>query len=158
MHYLEVIQPDSREVAEAFYRRQLKDKIPNTYFEFPSISHSGKTIWLGQNVQLVVKDGEISGFQAVARDISDRKKMEKELLRSEERHRLLVENTMDGYFICEIPSERFEFLNQKACELYGYSLQEGLNLTVWDVMSEDGHERAYTPSYPGSDGRQPPGL
>ncbi len=141
MHYLQVVRPDHRETIEAFYLRQRIEKISNTYHECPVISRSGKTIWLGQNVQRITRNGRTYRFQVVARDISDRKKMEKELRRSEERYRLLVENTMDGYFVCEIPSGRYEFLNQKACEMFGYRQEEALALTIWDTSSKGDHER-----------------
>lgn len=96
MHCLRVVRPDFRETVEAFYLRQRIEKIPNTYHECPILTRSGKTLWLGQNVQLVTRNDRTYRFQVVARDISDRKKMEKDLRRSEERYRLLVENTMDG--------------------------------------------------------------
>jgi len=48
---------------------------------------------------------------------------------------------MKGYFICEIPSGQFVFLNERACDIYGYTIQEGLKLTIWDVVSTEDHER-----------------
>ena len=60
---------------------------------------------------------------------------------SEERYRSLVENTTDGYFICEIPSGKFLFLNRRACNFFGYTMEEGLKLTVWEVISPEDHER-----------------
>jgi PAS domain S-box-containing protein len=64
-----------------------------------------------------------------------------DLEKSEDRYRSLVENTMEGYFICDIPSGRFLFLNERSCDIYGYTLQEGLKLTIWDVISSEDHER-----------------
>ncbi len=78
-HFLEFIAPDHRELAEAFYRVQFQTKAPNTYFEIPVISKSGAVVWMGQNVQTVVTGEWILGFQAMARDISERKRMEAEL-------------------------------------------------------------------------------
>jgi PAS domain S-box-containing protein len=141
MHYLQVVRADHRETVEAFYLRQRIEKTANTYHECPVISRTGKTIWLGQNVQLITKNDRTYRFQVVARDISDRKKMEKDLRRSEERYRLLVENTMDGYFVCDIPSGRYEFLNQQACEMFGYRPEEALKLTLWDTSAEEDHAR-----------------
>jgi len=72
---------------------------------------------------------------------SERRQVEEALKQSEERYRSLIENTMDGYFICEIPSGQFLFLNKKACSFFGYTMEEGLKLTVWNVMSPEDHER-----------------
>jgi two-component system, cell cycle sensor histidine kinase and response regulator CckA len=77
-------------------------------------------------------------------EISERRKVEKAMRESEERYRSLVENTMEGYFISDIPSGRFLFLNQRSCDIYGYTLEEGLKLTIWDVISAEDHERVQT--------------
>ena len=76
---------------------------------------------------------------AVAEDITARKRAQQAHQESEERYRLLVENTLDGYFIAEIPSGRFIFLNRRICDLFGYTKAEGLGLTLWDVMDRGDH-------------------
>ena len=75
------------------------------------------------------------------REITGRIKAENARQQSEDRYRSLVENTMDGYFICEIPSAKFLFLNQRACDIFGYTLQEGLKLSVWDIISTEDYTR-----------------
>ena len=76
---------------------------------------------------------------AVAHDITEQKEAEEALQQSEERYRSLVENTLDGYFICELPSGSFLFLNQSICDLAGYGMEEGLSLTLWDVVDPEDH-------------------
>src|SRR5438105_772788 len=78
-HFTDLIAADQRELALAFYEVQFQTKTPNTYFEFPVIAKSGETIWMGQNVQAIITGQWILGFQAVARDVSERKRMEGEL-------------------------------------------------------------------------------
>lgn len=70
-HYLEVIVESFRHGLKRFYDRQFLAKENNTYKEFPVITADGREVWLGQNVQLIQKDGQIIGFQALARDITD---------------------------------------------------------------------------------------
>jgi len=77
--FVELIRPDSRQAAERFYGRQYVRKTPNTYYEFPALAKDGTEVWIGQHVQLYVKDGLVMGFQAVARDITDRRKAEEAL-------------------------------------------------------------------------------
>jgi diguanylate cyclase (GGDEF)-like protein/PAS domain S-box-containing protein len=72
-HYLSLIKPEWRESTEKYYLRQLVKKIPNAYLEIPVIAKDGREIWLGQNTQLVLEQGKIVGFQAIARDITERK-------------------------------------------------------------------------------------
>ncbi|PYS47118.1 MAG: hypothetical protein DMF68_16910 [Acidobacteria bacterium] len=78
-HYLELIKPEFRETAEKFFGRQLVKKIPNTYLEIPIITKDGREIWIGQNTQLVMERKGVVGFQAVARDITERRHTLEEL-------------------------------------------------------------------------------
>jgi two-component system cell cycle sensor histidine kinase/response regulator CckA len=77
--FVTLIRDDYREAAERFYARQLAERIPTTYFEFPAIAKDGTEVWFGQNVQLVMSDGHIVGVQAVARDITERLAVEERL-------------------------------------------------------------------------------
>ena len=77
--YLDLVSGDYRQDAERFYGIQFVKNIPNTYYEFPAITKNGKEIWIGQNVQLLKEGNEFLGFQAVARDITDRMMAEEAL-------------------------------------------------------------------------------
>jgi diguanylate cyclase (GGDEF)-like protein/PAS domain S-box-containing protein len=72
-HYLSLVKQDFREATEKYYLRQFVKKIPNAYLEVPITTQDGREIWLGQNTQLVMEQGRVVGFQAIARDITERK-------------------------------------------------------------------------------------
>jgi PAS domain S-box-containing protein len=80
--FLELIREDERDAARRFYGVQFARRTPNTYYEFAASKGSGETVWFGQNVRLLIDGEEIVGFQAVARDITERKKIEAELGRA----------------------------------------------------------------------------
>jgi len=86
-HYATLIRPDMCDEAMKFFGRQFVKKIENTYSEYPVVVKDGREIWLGQNTQLIFQDGKVVAFQAMARDITERKRMEKELSESERRYR-----------------------------------------------------------------------
>ncbi len=93
-------------------------------------------------ISFIADKNELKRCKVIAlREITDRIMAENARQQSEDRYRSLVENTMDGYFICEIPSAKFLFLNHRACEIFGYSLQEGLELSVWDIISTEDYTR-----------------
>ncbi len=78
-HYLELFHPDFRNKARQFYATQFFNGQFTSYLEFPAVDSTGKQFWLGQNVQPLMEDGQIIGFQAVARDITDRVHAEEEV-------------------------------------------------------------------------------
>jgi diguanylate cyclase (GGDEF)-like protein/PAS domain S-box-containing protein len=79
-HYPIFIRPDMRDDVIKFFGRQFVKGIQNTYLEYPILTKDGHEVWLGQNTQLIAKEGHVVGFQAVARDIMDRIRMEAEIL------------------------------------------------------------------------------
>ena len=84
-HYLALIRPDLRDAARAFYEEQATQNRMNSYYEFPVITGAGAEIWIGQNVEVLVENGAVAGFQGVARDITERKAMERALQQAHDR-------------------------------------------------------------------------
>ena len=74
-----LISPSERHKAKRFYDRQFLSKTTNTYYELPAITQDGREMWLGQNVQLIQEENQITGFQAVARDITKIKQTQEAL-------------------------------------------------------------------------------
>jgi diguanylate cyclase (GGDEF)-like protein/PAS domain S-box-containing protein len=91
-YYLSFIKPELRETAEKFYRQQFIEKIPSTYLEIPIITKDGKEVWIGQNAQLVLEQNRVVGFQAVARDITERRRTLEEL------HSLSLTDDLTGLY------------------------------------------------------------
>lgn len=73
-------------------------------------------------------------------DITEKKIAEKTLKESEETYRALFEGINDAVFISEFVGEtklsKFIEVNDIACKRYGYTREEFLNLTPFDINSE----------------------
>lgn len=82
-----------------------------------NLTHRGEPRWvLTTKVPLRDAQGNITGLVGLARDITDRKRMEDALRTSEERYRSVVELSPDG--IAVVVDERFVFVNQATADLF----------------------------------------
>jgi len=81
-HYLGLVDPDFRDAAQHFYEHQFRTRQRISYFEFPMLTRSGVRTWVGQNVLTVMDGDRVTGYEAIARDITQRKGVEEELARA----------------------------------------------------------------------------
>ena len=76
--YFDLIPEEYLDEITEFYKKQFDQLIPETYKEFPFKTKDGKLIWFGNIVQIVAEGRYVHGFYTIARDISQRKKVEAE--------------------------------------------------------------------------------
>jgi PAS domain S-box-containing protein len=81
-----------------------------------------------------VQDGKPWNI-AIARDITERQRTQAALQESETRFRTIVEQAGDGFELYD-EQGRFIDVNKAACEQLGYSREELLQLTVYDLDPE----------------------
>lgn len=133
--FLDLIHPAHREAADRFYGRQFLRRQPTTYYEFLAVAKDGSEVWIGQNVQILLEDDRVVGFQAVARDITERKRAQEALLESEERFRSIVQSTSDAIILIDTDGT-VVFWNSGAAKIFGYPAAEIIGRPVTDIIPE----------------------
>ena len=88
--FLDLVRPDYREQARAFYDDQRQQGIPMSYCEFPVATPGGEDLWLGQRAQLLTADGRFLGLHAVARNVTERTLLQQAIEREREQLRQIV--------------------------------------------------------------------
>lgn len=134
-HFTDVVRPDYVDEVRSFYARQFSRKAVSTYLEFPTVARSGEVIWIGQTVRLLFDERRptiIRGFQAIARDITEKKHYEEEL----EKLSLVASETINGVLICD-PDGRIEWVNDGFTRITGYVLDEVKDRLPGDVLAGD---------------------
>jgi diguanylate cyclase (GGDEF)-like protein/PAS domain S-box-containing protein len=122
--YLKLIRQDKRREAERFYLRQFARKQKSTYYEFPVIDGHGRERWVGQNVQLILEGGVPTGFQAIARDITERKRAEFELQRSRNFVERIALATPGVLYVYDLDAQRNIFSNREIVTILGYKQED----------------------------------
>ena len=83
--------------------------------------------------------GEVTHFAAAQLDVTERRRVEDELRRSEEEFRSLFDLSAIGMTQVS-PEGRYLRVNRKLCQMLGYSEQELLQLTLHEVTHPDDRE------------------
>lgn len=96
-HFENMIGKDHQKQVADFYADQMKNRIESTYLEFPIVRKDGSIRWVGQTVKMLSENenpSSVSGFLGVVRDITEKRKIEEELVdRKEELETKVIERT-----------------------------------------------------------------
>jgi len=140
-HFFSMVRKDYQNVAGEFYLRQILEKTPTTYLEFPSVTKGGETIWVGQNVELVFEGDRVVGVHAIARDITRQKDAEERLRKSEARYRSLIQGAAYGIYRATFEGRILD-ANPAIAAMLGYAVDELLALNMSDLYTSPGERAA----------------
>ena len=107
------------------------------HYETERVKKDGQLI----NVSLTIspiKDstGKIIGASKISRDITDQRKSQQAIEKSEAHYRMLMEQAADGIFVSDGQGKYID-VNIAGCNMMGYSRQELLGMNVIDLLMED---------------------
>ncbi len=130
----EFIPPDD---IKTIYRLidELKDKKLKTEITEVDIkSRDGKIYSLEINAALVYKNSQPVAVQIIGRDITQKKRTEKELIKSEFKYRALIERMNEGVIQVN-NNDVIEFVNSRFCTMVGFKPEEILGKTSLEIFA-----------------------
>ncbi|MBW1813401.1 MAG: PAS domain S-box protein, partial [Deltaproteobacteria bacterium] len=86
--------------------------------------------------------GESVGFQCVARNLTEKKKIEKALRKSEEKYRTILETMEEGYYETDLAGN-YTFINEAELRLFGYSSEELIGMNYQEHSIPENAKRIY---------------
>jgi PAS domain S-box-containing protein len=131
---LDAIAPEDRSKAIENMAKLVETGQVNN-IEYHVLRKDGSRILIETSVSVIKGgNGEPKGLVAVARDITERKRMEEALRESEHKFRAIFDNANEGFISVDPESGRFFNPNRKMIEMLGYDSEEEIaNLTVSDI-------------------------
>ena len=120
----QTVAPEYLEKARDMLRRKLAGETVTAY-ELEIIAKDGRRIPVEVSSRLVLKDGVPVGVQGIARDITERKRVEEALRESEARKRAILESSMDCIITMDHDGAVADW-NPAAEKTFGYTLEEAI--------------------------------
>lgn len=103
-------------------------------FESEIYRRDGTRFWISESARAVRNAaGRLLYYEGRVEDITHRKKALQDLEQSELRYRLLFDSNPQPMWLYDTATYRFLAVNQAAVEKYGYSQQEFLTKTIFDL-------------------------
>ncbi len=136
-HFLAFVRDDYRKKVGYFYQQQAKNRLADTYLEFPIVTPVGREIWVGQNLHLVTEAGEVVGGRGVARDVTARVKVEQDLSRERALFELFMENIPDHIYFKDLDSKFLRVNRAQATWLGLDNPQKAVGRTDADFFTDE---------------------
>ncbi|MBR8831490.1 MAG: EAL domain-containing protein [Chlorogloea purpurea SAG 13.99] len=109
----------------------------SSWKEFQTRIKDGSTITTSwANVRL--SDGKVIG---IGQDVSEREKMQSALKASEAKYKLLFESNPHPLWVYELETGEFLEVNESAIYHYGYSREQFLEMTIYDIRPPEDREK-----------------
>jgi len=134
----DLIHPDSVELVRRRRRARLRGEYVSPRLELKLITKDGEERWVDQSVGTIEFEGQ-SALIVTAFDITDRKRAEEALRRSEERYRLIVENQTE-FIVKWLPDGTRTFVNDSYCRYFGISEADCIGTSFFPLIAPEFHE------------------
>jgi PAS domain S-box-containing protein len=134
--WAEGVHPEDRARCLQVYMTHFDAREPFE-MEYRLRRHDGEYRWvLDRGQPRFTPSGEFEGYVGSAIDVTDLKRTDQVLQASEKRYRALFEKANDAIFL-ETEDDAIIAVNQRACDLLGYSRAELLALKVPDLQAPE---------------------
>jgi len=130
------LQNEEKEIMEQIRKGESID-----HYETERIKKDGEAIYVSLTISPVQDSlGNIIGASKIARNITERKKAEDLLIKSEKQYRYLFENSPIPMWVIDLNTFEFLDVNEIAILQYGYSREEFLSMTTLDIRPDKDKE------------------
>lgn len=128
---LDIVLPEDRSTVETNFKNTLKGK--SRIFEMRLPSHNGKVLYLSTNINPILEHGEVTGCVGIARDVTQRKKLEQEITDLKNFNESIIQSIGSGLITLDL-EKRITSFNLAAEEILGWRADEVIGLDLEEVL------------------------
>lgn len=141
MNMSQIADPEQLHVLREKLASKLDGVAGQTSYEVDCIRKDGQRITLEVNSSAIFKDGKPVAVQGIARDVTERKRVEAAIRENEERYRDLFENANDLIYTHDLQGN-FTSINRAGEKITGYTRDEAIKMNVGQVVAPEYLEQA----------------
>ena len=140
--FVESVHPDDKERVARERDGTVKDGVP-TQSTYRTRRKDGSYRWVEVRRSPILdpKTGKVQLMHAVVRDVDDRERAYRDLHASEERYRLLADNSTDMILVFNVETGQRQYISPSSLTLTGYSPEEYLANDFVESVHPDDKER-----------------
>ena len=135
------IHPEDRSIVLHRHLMRMKGETPENDYSFRIITSEGTVKWLQVNSRIISWNGGPASLSFIT-DITERKRAEDALRRSEEKYRTIIEEMVDGYFEVDLAGN-YTFVNEAESKSIGYSRDELIGMNNRRYQDEKNAKKSY---------------
>jgi hypothetical protein len=125
-----------REHIENFGKTGISMRTMGSINPITGLRADGEEFPIEASISQVVVGGQ-KLFTVIIRDVTEKKKAEEALISSEVRYRLLFQKNPLPMWVFDIETFKFLAVNFAAVKVYGYTKDEFLSMTIFDIRPEE---------------------
>ena len=112
---------------------------PAATYECQVIVPDGSRRWQRRTDRALFDEaGDLKEYQCLGLDVTEQKRAEEALRESEKRYKQLFNHAPAGIYAVDFREQRFTAVNDVMCQYTGYSKDEFLTMSPYDILSNDG--------------------
>ena len=135
LRFWDLVHPDMQALVKEWgLARQRGETVPAGY-ELKAVTKDGQKRWFDVAAASINYGGQTATL-ATAYDITDRKRAEEALQKSEKRYRQLVETMNEGLGVAD-QDYKFTYVNEKFCKMLGYFRDEIIGRPLIEFVHDD---------------------
>ena len=137
MNFRDLVDSEFLAATENFFQMKLRGQVDKTGpYQVAVKAKDGRQLWFEVNTRMIFRDGKPIGVHGSARDITDRKHLEEELKKAQDRYKSFVEEAQD--MIVETDSSGFyTFVNPATVRMLGYQESELLGKSYLEFVDPE---------------------